>query len=49
MESRLDAIEIGICQNQEQVDDYLETLEMGIQQAQKEIIQSQSENAANLD
>ena len=49
MESRLDAIEIRICQNQEQVDDCLETLEMGVRQAQKETSRSRSKYAANLD
>ena len=49
IESKLDAIEIGMLQNQEQMDDYLGTLELGIQQTQKEISRSRSENATNLD
>ena len=49
MEFQLDAIKSGKRHNQEQVDDHLETLEMGCRQAQKEINRSQSKYAANLD
>ena len=48
-ESRLDAMEGGMRQYREQVDDCLDLLELGIRNMQEEINWSRSEYAANLD
>ena len=49
MENRLDAIEVGLRQHQEQVKERLETLELGMRHTQEEIHRSRSEYTDSLD